>query len=338
MTGGAPDEFGLIAELFAPLAAGFPGALGLADDAAFIAAEPGFDTVATMDSMVAGVHFLPDDPPDLIARKLIRVNLSDLAAKGAEPRFLMLSAAFPRDVGQDWLRAFGAGLAEDVRTFGIHLIGGDTVSTPGPLTLTLTALGRVKAGRGLKRSGAKAGDTVWVSGSIGDGALGLKAIRGLLTGISAAYGEFLSGRYRLPHPRVSLGPRLLDLAHGAMDVSDGLVQDLGHLCRASGLAARIEAARIPLSPAAAAALELDQSLLASVLTGGDDYELLFTASAEAAETLADLSSQLGVALTGIGRVEPGDTGKVTVIGADGREIPVVQGGWRHFGGGSQSGE
>ncbi|BAE51151.1 Thiamine monophosphate kinase [Paramagnetospirillum magneticum AMB-1] len=154
MSGGAPDEFGLIAELFAPLAAGFPGALGLTDDAAFIAAEPGFDTVATMDSMVAGVHFLADDPPDLVARKLIRVNLSDLAAKGAEPRLLMLSAAFPRGVTQDWLRTFGAGLAEDVRAFGVHLIGGDTVSTPGPLTLTLTALGG-RAGRGIRRSGAQ---------------------------------------------------------------------------------------------------------------------------------------------------------------------------------------
>lgn len=330
VSGGAPDEFGLIAELFAPLAAGFPGALGLTDDAAFIPAEPGYDTVATMDSMVAGVHFLPDDPPDLVARKLIRVNLSDLAAKGAEPRLLMLSAAFPRDVGRDWLRAFGAGLAEDVKAFGVHLIGGDTVSTPGPLTLTLTALGRVEAGRGLRRAGAKAGDTVWVSGSVGDGALGLKAIRGQLPGLPAVHGEFLAGRYRLPRPRVSLGPRLVGLAHGAMDVSDGLIQDLGHMCRASGLAARVEAGRVPLSPAAAAALAGDQSLLASVLAGGDDYEVLFTTPPEAAEGIARLSVALGVALTAIGSMMPGEVGKVTAIGGDGGEITVGQGGWRHF--------
>jgi thiamine-monophosphate kinase len=330
MSGGAPDEFGLIAELFAPLAAGFPGALGLTDDAAFIPAEPGFDTVATMDSMVAGVHFLPDDPPDLIARKLIRVNLSDLAAKGAEPRLLMLSAAFPKDVNRDWLRGFGSGLAEDVTAFGIHLIGGDTVSTPGPLTLTLTALGRVVAGQGLKRAGARAGDTIWVSGSIGDGALGLKAIRGELPSLSIGHGEFLAGRYRLPHPRVSLGPRLLGLAHGAMDVSDGLVQDLGHLCRASGLAARIGAAKVPLSPAASAALGGDQSLLASVLAGGDDYELLFTTPSGVDETILRLSAELGVDLTSIGSMVAGDSGKVTVVGADGGEIAVGQGGWRHF--------
>lgn len=330
MSGGAPDEFGLIAELFAPLAAGYPGALGLTDDAAFIAAEPGFDTVATMDSMVAGVHFLPDDPPDSVARKLIRVNLSDLAAKGAEPRLLMLSAAFPRNVEQDWLRRFGAGLAEDVRAFAVHLIGGDTVSTPGPLTLTLTALGRVEAGRGLKRSGAKEGDTIWVSGSMGDGALGLKAIRGELPGLPAEHLEFLAGRYRLPQPRVTLGPRLVGLAHGAMDVSDGLVQDLGHLCRASGLAARVEAGRVPLSPAAAGVLAADQSLLASVLAGGDDYEVLFTAPSGAEQAIIGLSAELGVALTPIGSMVSGQAGKVTVTGGDGGEIAMERGGWRHF--------
>jgi thiamine-monophosphate kinase len=330
MTSGAPDEFGLIAELFAPLAIGYPGALGLTDDAAFIAAEPGYDTVATMDSMVAGVHFLPDDPPDLIARKLIRVNLSDLAAKGAEPRLLMLSAAFPRDVGRDWLRAFGDGLAEDVKAFALHLIGGDTVSTPGPLTLTLTALGLVEAGRGLRRSGAWDGDTIWVSGSIGDGALGLKAIRGQIPGLDAVDAGFLADRYRLPQPRVSLGPRLVGLAQGAMDVSDGLVQDLGHLSRASGLTARIEAARVPLSLAANAALDLDQSLLASVLAGGDDYEVLFTAPAMAERALLLLAAELGVTLTPIGSMMAGEAGTVTVIGLDGAELAMEQGGWRHF--------
>lgn len=333
MSGGAPDEFGLIAELFAPLAAGYPGALGLTDDAAFIGAEPGFDTVATMDSMVAGVHFLPDDPPDLIARKLVRVNLSDLAAKGAEPRLLMLSAAFPRDVDQDWLHLFGAGLAEDVKGFGLHLIGGDTVSTPGPLTLTLTALGRVEAGRGLKRSGGRERDIIWVSGFIGDGALGLRAIRGELPRLSPEHGDYLAGRYRLPRPRTGLGPRLVGLAHGAMDISDGLVQDLGHLCRASGLAARVEAARVPLSPAAAAVLRADQSLLASVLAGGDDYEVLFTAPPGAEQAILGLSAELGVALTPIGSLAAGEAGKVEVIGLDGGKIAVGRGGWRHFQGG-----
>lgn len=325
--GKAPDEFGLIAELFAPLAAGYPGALGLTDDAAFIAAEPGYDTVATMDTMVAGVHFLPDDPPDLIARKLVRVNLSDLAAKGAEPRLLMLSAAFPRDVTGEWLRAFGAGLAADVAEFGVHLIGGDTVATPGPLTLTLTALGRVETGRGLTRAAGRADDVIWVSGTIGDGALGLCAIRGEVADDAQ---DFLAGRYRLPCPRVGLGRILPGLAHASMDISDGLVQDLGHLCRASGLAARIEAAKVPLSPAAASVVAGEPSRLAQVLTGGDDYELLFTASAASEADLRKISADIGVTLTAIGILASGEPGRVSVIAADGADMAVGAGGWRHF--------
>lgn len=326
----APDEFGLIAELFAPLSAGCPGALNLTDDAAFLEATPGFETVATMDAMVAGVHFLPDDPPDLIARKLVRVNLSDLAAKGARPAFIMLAAAFPIGTGWDWLRSFAAGLKQDVEHFGIALIGGDTVSTPGPLTLTMTALGRVEAGKGLLRSGARVGDDIWVSGSIGDGALGLRAIRGQLPPLDPADMAWLAGRYRLPSPRCGLGPNLPGLASAGMDVSDGLVQDLGHLCRASGVAAGIEAALVPLSPAAGRAAAADESLLALALTGGDDYEVLFTAPPEASEALARLSVDVAVPLTRIGRMTAGRAGAVTVRGREGQPLVLERGGWRHF--------
>jgi thiamine-monophosphate kinase len=323
-----PDEFRLIAELFAPLAAGFPGALGLTDDAAFIPAEPGFDTVATMDAMVAGVHFLPDDPPDLVARKLVRVNLSDLAAKGAVPVAAMLAAAFPFGVDNDWLRRFATGLGDDLRRFSVALIGGDTVATPGPLTLSLTALGRVAAGQGLLRRGARPGDDIWVSGTIGDGALGLAAAKGELAGATGEHVAFLADRYRLPRPRVELGPRLVGLATAAMDVSDGLVQDLGHICRLSGLSAEVEAAKVPLSPAAGAVLLADQSLLASVLAGGDDYELLFTAPPSAFGDVAALAAL--APLTRIGRMGQGPGG-VTVFGADGRKLALGRGGWRHFG-------
>lgn len=327
----ALDEFGLIAELFAPLSAGCPGALGLTDDAAFLPAESGFDTVATMDAMVAGVHFLADDPPDLIARKLIRVNLSDLAAKGARPAYVMLAAAFPVGTTGAWLRGFAQGLRQDLEEYGVPLIGGDTVATPGPLTLTLTALGRVERGRGVLRSGARPGDEIWVTGTLGDGALGLKAIRGQLAGLGEADLAFLAERYRLPRPRVALGPRLVGLASAGMDVSDGLVQDLGHLCRASGVAAVIEAADLPLSAAAAAALAADQSLLALALTGGDDYELLFTASPGAGAELSRLSREAGTGITRIGRIGSADSATgVTVRGRDGRPLALGQGGWRHF--------
>ncbi|CAA7623711.1 Thiamine-monophosphate kinase [Candidatus Terasakiella magnetica] len=329
--GDTPDEFGLIAELFAPLAAGFPGALGLTDDAAFIPATPGFDTVATMDAIVAGVHFLSDDPPDLIARKLVRVNLSDLAAKGAVPKTVMLAAAFPQGVTQAWLRAFAAGLAEDLGHYDVALIGGDTVSTSGPLTLTLTALGMVEQGRGLLRSGARPGQDIWVSGWIGDGALGLKACQRQLTHLSLTAQDSLSNRYRLPRPRVELGPRLIGLAAAAMDVSDGLVQDLGHICRASGAGAVIEAEAVPLSAGAREALAADHSLLATILTGGDDYEILFTAWPEQDGALRSLSDSLALDLTRIGRMVDGAS--VSVVDGQGAAIPLACGGWRHFSGG-----
>lgn len=328
MTGGV-DEFNLIADLFAPLAAGYPGALGLTDDAALIAEEPGTDLVATVDALVAGIHFLPDDPPDLVARKLMRVNLSDLAAKGARPVAVLLAAAFPRDVEPDWLRAFAAGLGQDLAAFGLGLAGGDTVATPGPLTLSLTALGRVPSGRALLRSAAHAGDCLWVSGTIGDGALGLMAAQNRLEADAGAL-AWLAGRYRLPEPRVGLGPRLIGIAHAAMDVSDGLVQDLGHLVRASGLAAVIEASRVPLSPAATAVMSARPSLLATVLTGGDDYEVLFTAPPDRRAALEALSAELGLGLTMIGHMTEGQG--VTVVDGAGCPIAMGQGGWRHFGG------
>ena len=327
----APDEFGLIAELFAPLAAGYPGALGLTDDAAFLTPEPGFDTVATMDTMVAGVHFLPEDPPDLIARKLVGVNLSDLAAKGAVPAFAMLSAAFPIGVTKSWVTAFAQGLGQDLKHYGVVLIGGDTVSTPGPLCLTLTALGRVETGRGVLRSGARPGDLIWLSGSLGDGALGLKAIRGELAGLGEEDLAFLADRYRLPQPRTTLGPLLVGLASAGMDVSDGLVQDLGHICRASGVHAEIQAEAVPLSKAAGAALITDQSLLALVLTGGDDYELLFTAPPAATDTILIQAKQAGVPVSKIGDIAVlGRGNAVTVRGREGQALDLGRSGWRHF--------
>ncbi|MDA8231290.1 MAG: thiamine-phosphate kinase [Magnetospirillum sp.] len=322
------DEFRLIADLFAPLARGFPGALNLTDDAALLPGEPGVDTVVTVDAMVAGVHFLPDDPADLIARKLVRVNLSDLAAKGAVPFAVLLAAAFPRGVAPAWLTAFADGLGCDLAQYGVALIGGDTVATPGPLTLSLTAFGRVPAGQAILRSGARVGDLIWVSGTVGDGALGLDAARGLLGFLAPDQAAFLADRYRLPRPRTELGPKLMGLARSGMDVSDGLVQDLGHLCRASGVGARVAAAEIPLSPAARAVVAADESRLASVLTGGDDYELLFTAAPEATQALHRCSQATGVPLTAIGRIVEG--GGVSVFDADGRVMALGQGGWRHF--------
>ncbi|PJK28692.1 thiamine-phosphate kinase [Minwuia thermotolerans] len=312
-------EFEIIERLLAPLAG--EGAFSLSDDAAVLPElSHGEAWVATKDAMVAGVHFLADDPPDLIARKLVRVNLSDLAAMGASPMGYLLAFALSPDCDDDWLEAFVAGLAEDQRIFGIALYGGDTVSTPGPVTLSLTALGRVERGRELRRNGARAGDAVYVSGSVGDAALGLKCLQEELA-VSAGYRKTLVDRYRLPEARVRLGPALIGSATACQDVSDGLAADLGHIARRSGAGMEIEADLVPISQAARAAIAAGSGLETLPFTGGDDYELVFTAPVDA--VLPDV----GVPLTRIGRVVAGDGVRFMSRGG---EISLRQAGWRHF--------
>jgi thiamine-monophosphate kinase len=325
-----PDEFSLIARYFAPLAEGRAGAEGLTDDAAFLTLDPAQELVVTADALVAGVHFLSQDPPALVARKALRVNLSDLAAKGARPLAYFMTAAFPPGVDEAWLAAFCSGLAADQAEYGVALMGGDTTSTPGPLTLSITALGQVPRGRALKRRAAKAGDAVVVSGTLGDAALGLLALRGGLAGLTAAAQEHLIDRYHLPRPRTELGPMLAEagIAHAAIDVSDGLVADLGHICETSGLGAEVETGRLPLSTAAAAAVDGRPDLMTKVLTGGDDYEILFTVPPAGLDAVADLSRRLDLPLTVIGRMTAG--GGVRVVGADGSEIALDSAGYRHF--------
>ena len=205
-----PGEFEIIAKYFAPLTAGAPGAEGLTNDAAVFTPRAGLGVVVTVDAMVAGVHFLPGDPPETLGRKLLRVNLSDLAAMGARPLGYLLVTALPRDLEEPWIAAFAAGLAEDQEAFGIVLMGGDTVSTPGPTTLSLTAFGEVATGHALTRAGAREGDDIYVSGTLGEGALGLKVLQGAFGDLSEADRASLAGRYRLPEPRLALGQALAD--------------------------------------------------------------------------------------------------------------------------------
>jgi thiamine-monophosphate kinase len=270
-----PGEDELIARYFAPLAAD-PGAAGLHDDAATASLAPGEEFVLTKDVLVAGVHFFADDPADLVARKALRVNLSDLAAKGATPGHYLLGLALPDDWDDAWLAAFAAGLAEDQPRFGVGLLGGDTTRAAGPLVLSVTALGVVPAGRAVRRSGARPGDVVAVSGAIGDAALGLALRQGRASAdaIGGEAADHLRRRYLLPEPRVDLAPAVRACASAAMDVSDGLVGDLAKLCGASGVGARIELERVPLSEAAARAVAADPALFDLAMTGGDDYEIL----------------------------------------------------------------
>jgi thiamine-monophosphate kinase len=328
-----PGEFELIARYFAPLASGFPGAFGLLDDAAVIAPPAGHELVAKTDAIVGGVHFLHDDPPDLIARKALRMNLSDLAAKGAVPRAYMLDIMLPKTATEEWIAAFARGLAEDQHEYGVHLIGGDTDSTPGPVTIAIMAFGDVATGRMLRRGGARAGDTVFLTGTIGDAALGLAVLRGQLANLDTKAADFLVGRYRLPRPRVRLGPRLIGIANAALDVSDGLLADLGHLCDASELAAVIEAPRVPLSTAGRAVLATHTGHITTVLAGGDDYEILFTAPPEAVDALTRLSRTLDVPISAIGRMRTpsiGQQSQIVVLDESGESLTFDRSGWTHF--------
>jgi len=326
MQGNGLGEFGRIREYFAPLAG--LGALGLTDDAALLDCPPGYRLVVTVDQLVEGVHFLADDPPDLVARKLMRRNLSDLAAMGATPRHYLVTSALPASHDDEWVCRFAAGLAEDQHRFGIALLGGDSTSTPGPAVLTLTAIGHVAAGREIRRSGARPGDKIWVSGTIGDAYLGLKVLRGEYPALAPEHRSALAARYQLPEPRTHLGPDLAGIARAMIDVSDGLMADLGHICETSNVAAVVELARVPLSPAAEAVVAGDQAMRVRLATGGDDYELLFTAPVEADDEIISLSQGLGLPITEIGVIAAGEG--VRLVDANGRDIAVDKAGWRHF--------
>jgi len=330
MAGGVPGEplgeFERIRRFFAPLAG--PGALCLLDDAAVVDCRAGQRLVVTADAIVAGVHYLPDDPPDLVARKLLRVNLSDLAAMGARPLHYLLTTALPAALGSDWLAEFTRGLAEDQRRFGIDLLGGDSVATTGPAVLSLTAVGEVAAGMEIRRSGARAGDLVWVSGTIGDAFLGLAVLQGAFPQLAPEHRTALIGRFQVPHPRVELGPRLVGIVDAMIDISDGLIADLGHICEVSGVAAVIELASLPLTPAAQVVVDGEPSIRAALATGGDDYELLFTAPASVTQVIEDLSRVLGLPITRIGGIELGEG--VRLLDAEGRSIPADSPGYRHF--------
>ena len=319
-------EFERVRRFFAPLAG--PGGLGLLDDAAIVDCRAGQRLVVTADAIVAGVHYLPDDPPDLIARKLLRVNLSDLAAMGARPLYYLLTTALSTALGSNWLAEFTRGLAEDQRRFGIDLLGGDSVATTGPAVLSLTAIGEVATGMEVRRNDARAGDLVWVSGTIGDAFLGLALLRGAYPQLASEYRTELIGRFQVPEPRVDLGCRLAGIAHAMIDISDGLIADLGHICETSRVAAVVELASLPLSPPARIIVDGEPGVRTTLAAGGDDYELLFTAPAGLTKAIDGLSSVLGLPITRIGRIELGEG--VRLVDAEGRTIPVSESGYRHF--------
>ncbi|NKB50065.1 MAG: thiamine-phosphate kinase [Alphaproteobacteria bacterium] len=326
------DEFEMIERYFAPLAEGEPGAFGLTDDAAALAIDPGKHAVVTMDAIVAGVHFPVDENPQTIARRLVRVNLSDLAAKGAAPRTYTLAMALPEATTSAWIAGFAQGLAEEQDKFGITLLGGDTTRSRGELMLSLTMIGEISDKSMILRSGANIGDGVYVSGTIGDAMLGLALIEEKINTSDEVADAYLVDRYRTPNPRVEVGLGLLGLASAAADVSDGLVADLNHICRASRVSAEIELDRVPVSAAAQLLVTDNQPLRLSLFSGGDDYELVFTAPDNVSEQLQVLAAQCGVGLTRIGRIIDPDVqpSAVSVLDSNGKQLEAGDGGYKHF--------
>ncbi len=328
-----PTEDELIARYFAPLAG--PGGLGLRDDAALVTPQAGCDLVVTKDMLVAGVHFFPDDAPDAIARKALRVNLSDLAAKAASPLGFLLGLALPADWTEPWLQGFVAGLADDAATFACPLLGGDTVAMPGPLTLSITAFGEVPAGRMVPRTGAKAGDSIYVTGSIGDAALGLHLRwdkpeeRAWTAALEESARDALLARHLRPQPRLALREALLAHARAAMDVSDGFLGDLAKMLRLEGLGASIRAADVPLSEAVRAVIGHDARLLEVALTGGDDYEIICAVPPADARAFEAAAHQCGVAVACVGSAEA-NGGEIAVRDDAGTVMAFARTSFQHF--------
>lgn len=323
-------EFELIARYFAPIAGA--GGLGLVDDAGLVRPARGYEIVVTADALVAGVHFFADDTPDSIARKALGVNLSDLAAKGARPDGFVLTLALPKGWDEAWLAGFAEGLGAMAKDTSCPLLGGDTVSTPGPLTLSITAFGSVPAGRMVLRSGAKPGDLLLVSGTIGDGALGLKAHGPdrptWAASLDDDHQRHLVDRYLHPRPRLALAELLQSKASAAMDVSDGLIGDLAKLLKASGVGVKVDLDAVPLSESARAAIMADPALKELAWTGGDDYEILCTAAEAEVPSLLAAAAEKGVPLTVIGTIvaEAGSA----VYREAGRERIFERGSFAHF--------
>jgi len=317
----------LIARFFAPLAT-HPGALALSDDAAFITPPAGHDIVLKTDAIIGGVHFFTDDSPREVARKAMRVNLSDLAAKGARPLGFLLSLALPKDTGDAWLAEFAEGLRADAALFNCPLFGGDTDRTPGPVMISVAMFGCVPSGTMVRRAGARHGDRVFVTGTIGDAAIGLAVRKGEVATLSDAQRQHLIARYLLPQPRNALAEAVRTHASAAMDVSDGLAGDLAKLCRVSAVAAEIAVEQVPLSEAARAAIAAEPAMLTTALTGGDDYEIVCSVPAARADSFRAAALAAHVTVTEIGVVTAGEGARF--LKANGEALTFAHASFSHF--------
>ena len=315
--GGAASltESEIIARYFAPLAEGAPEAFGLHDDAALLPREGDNELVITADTIVEGSHFRWANAAEDVAYKALAVNVSDLTAKGADPYCYLLSLVLP-NADPGWLSGFSAGLGEAQEAFGCKLVGGDTTAGDGRLTISITALGRVPPGQMVSRGGAKAGDRLYVSGTVGDAALGLQLSQTLELaqkwGLDEGHAAYLIGRYLRPVPPIGLAPILRDHASAALDISDGLLGDAAKLCEASGIGGEIRSAELPLSDAARQALTADPRLLEVILTGGDDYQVLAAISENRRDSFEAAAGEAGIEVQEIGKIIDSEYGLIAL--------------------------
>ena len=316
-----PSEFELIAKYFTRPVAN--ATLGVGDDCALIRLSTGCELAISTDTLVSGTHFFPDADAEKLGQKALAVNLSDLAAMGALPRYVLLALTLPK-VDEPWLAQFSRGFLRLASETGVELIGGDT--TRGPLSMTLTVMGEVGVGCALRRDGAQDGDDIWVSGELGAAALALKQLQG---GIALHHGVFAEAAERLhcPSARVALGRALIGIATSAIDVSDGLAADLGHICEQSRLSAQVHLDSVPMFPSLQSLDAVDQ--IACALAGGDDYELCFTAPVSQRSRISRTSADVGLALTRIGSMRRGDN-KVHWLNERGEEVLLLLSGFDHF--------
>lgn len=317
----------LIARYFQPIAV-HHGALGLADDAAYLTPPPGCDLVLKTDAIIGGVHFFTEDAAHTVACKALRVNLSDLAAKGAAPLGFLLSLALPKEIGDNWLVNFAEGLRRDSVLYACPLFGGDTDRTPGPITVSIAMLGSVQEGTMVRRAGAKPGDRVFVTGTIGDAALGLAVRNGKEWKLSEGQRQHLAARYLLPQPRTALAEAVRQHASAAMDVSDGLVGDFAKLCRVSQVGASIAIERIPVSDAAKAVLVADPAMREIALSGGDDYEIICTVPAAKTQSFRAAAQAANVPVSEIGEIVAGEGARF--LGGDGEPLTFQHAAFSHF--------
>jgi thiamine-monophosphate kinase len=325
-------EDSIIQEFLAPLASGYPGAFGLRDDCATIAPPPGCELVVKTDPVVEGVHFLPGTAPEDIGWRALAVNISDLAAKGAKPIGYLMALALPAAPARAWMKRFASGLEEAQRAFGCHLMGGDTDCRPGPLSLSITAFGSVPSGRMVRRGSARVGDQLFVTGTLGDAALGLALLKepalAQRLGLDARQTALMTARFLRPQPRLGLRPLLLAHASAAMDLSDGLMKDCGRMCATSGVAAGLEAAALPLSDPLRKVVAADAGWLKTAATAGDDYEILAAIPAASVADFMAKAAVLDFPLARIGQIREG--AGVRMQKPDGTDMMFERTGWDHF--------